>query len=130
MTLSMSKLELTDTVMGVFKKMSEGNPGAIHVMTEVMNRTPTIDPDNFAGGLGPIMFMDTMGVYGSRIWMLYKDVCKESVAHTVAVLRAVQMGLVDEVLVSNAINSSGAGIDVEDITAKVMDALPNFNIQG
>ena len=94
------KLELTDTGIDVFMKMSEGNPGALTVLMQVLDKTPEIDPDNILGGLGVILSFDTMGLRGSRIWMLYKDVCGESMQELQLLMRAHQLGVIstDDIL--------------------------------
>jgi len=38
----------------------------------------SIDPDSNFGGLGPLLLLDTLSIYGPRIWQLYKDVCARS----------------------------------------------------
>lgn len=124
----MSRIELHDTVFATIDKMGGGNPGALSVVMDMMTQGPQIDPDNFMGGLGPILFMDTLGIYESRIWVLYKDVCKENVSTTICILRAVQMGFLSEAELSFAIDNYGEGIDVDAECAKVTKKLPNFQL--
>lgn len=74
--------------------------------------------------------MDTLGIYGSRIWMLYKDVCGEDLVKTIAILRSYQLGFLNEVELNFAIDNYGRGVDVDRLMEKVTDHLTNFNKKG
>ena len=47
--------------------MSEGNPGALTCMMEMMNSNPM--------ALLDILYFDSLGIYGSKIYMLWNDCC-------------------------------------------------------
>lgn len=47
--------------------MSEGNPGALTCMVNMLNYNPMAHLD--------ILFFDTMEIYGSKIYMLWNDCC-------------------------------------------------------
>lgn len=49
-------------------KMAEGNPGATRVMCELMK-------PNLVEGFMDVCRLDDLGLYGSDIWLAYKDVC-------------------------------------------------------
>ena len=121
-----SRIQLTDTVMSATSKMVEGNPGALSVCAQMISRSAEIDPNDFMGGLGPILSMDTLHIYGPRIWMLYKDVCGEDLRVTCALLRANQLGFVNDLALNHAIDQYGEGIDVPALIAKVEERLPRF----
>lgn len=121
-----SRIQLTDTAMSAATKMSDGNSGALKVCAMMLRQGAEIDPDDFAGGLGNLLSMDTLGLYGSRIWMLFKDVCKEDLRVTCALLRAWQLGFVSEIALRNAIETYGSGIDVPALVAQVEERLPRF----
>lgn len=124
----MSRVQLSDDVRSILFKMSEGNPGALTVMLQLLKKGEQIDPDSFMGGLGIILSLDTHEIYGSRIWMLYKDVCKEDIVSMVAVLRAVQLGYVSDASMKHAIYDHGAGLDIPGTITKVKTRLPKFGI--
>lgn len=121
-----TRIELTDTGMSAATKMSEGNPGARRVVADLMRNAEKIDPDNAMGGFGAILNLDSYGIYGSRIWMLYKDVCGEDMPRTLGVLRACQLGIISQSVLDTAIDNGGRGLDVEDAFKKVQERLPNF----
>jgi hypothetical protein len=116
------RIGLNDTLMDVFVKMSDGNPGALTVMSQLYQDVPTIDPMNIMGGLGAIMELDSLGIYGPRIWMLYKDVCGQDVEKTNWMIRAVQLGVISESDINHRIDNHGRdGID--EIIDKVLKEL-------
>ena len=47
--------------------MSEGNPGALTCMMEMLRTDPM--------ALLDILYFDSMGIYGSKIYMLWNDCC-------------------------------------------------------
>ena len=120
-----SRVMLSDSIMDVCLKLSEGSPGAITVLGETLKQAAFIDPDA-AMPLLHVLDFDTLGIYGSRIWMLYKDVCKQDMVSMLAVLRAWQLGILHETVVHHAIDNMGEGINVPDIVDKVKAELPNF----
>lgn len=119
-------IELNDTITDVIVKMSEGNPGAVTICCRLLKEGGGIDPDGIPGGLGFVLDLDSLGLYGSRIWMLYKDVCGEDLTKMCAVLRGWQLGHLSEGIIRHAIESRGKGIDCDDVLAKVQARLPAF----
>ena len=60
------RIKLEDTLKDVIIKMSEGNPGAMKLLMDMLQYT---------SGLERILDLDTMGIYGSQIWVGYKNHC-------------------------------------------------------
>ena len=112
--------------LDVIKVMSEGNPGAVSVLTQFLTEGEKIDPDDFMGGFGPIFGLDTLDCYGPEIWMLYKDVCKENINTTLGMLRAVQLGFLKDTDLKLAINGKKA-LDIDYYLGKVKEQLPAFD---
>jgi hypothetical protein len=116
-----NRIKLEDTFMDVMMKMSEGNPGAIYVMAQMLKYGRFIDPT--PEPVLKIMHLDGMGIYGSQIWVLYKDICGESLVNLLALLRYRQLGFIsDERLFDK-------GHDFETIKAAVKERVPNFNTE-
>jgi len=124
------RLELTDTAFSAIEKLSEGNPGALSVCMNLLKNTASIDPDSAFGGLGSLLSLDSNRIYGSRIWMFYKDFCKENIALVILVMRAHQLGIVTSNQLDDAIDNYGKGIDMSDVAIKVQEMLPNFNLEA
>lgn len=123
------RIELTDTVFDIIGKMSEGNPGAVTVMLDLFGQATKIDPDSALNGLGPWLALDTLDIYGSRIWMFYKDVCNEHIGTMIGLMRAVQLGYLTETTLTRAVD----GVQpltadyIEQLIGQVRDFLPAFN---
>ena len=119
-----TRIELSDTMQDAIVKLSEGNPGAINVMMTMLESGGEIDPDSALGGFGNILSL----IYGPRIWMLFKDVCRQNINATVGLLRTCQLGLLSEEELNYAIDNYGAGIDLSEKMDELKKELPNFNI--
>jgi len=126
----MSRIELHHSVMDIFQALGEGNPGALRVCMELMQQSANIDPDSALGGMGPLLSLDTLEIYGPRIWMLYKDVCGEDLTLTIALLRGHQLGMLSSAELNHAIDNRGDGIDPATVLALVQEELPAFATQG
>jgi hypothetical protein len=87
-----TRLGLTDTMMDVVMKMSDGNPGAVVAIMEIMQKHEEIDPQAAMGGLGAIMILDTWEIYGTDIYILFNDKCGRDVRTMLMLMRATQLG--------------------------------------
>jgi hypothetical protein len=124
-----SRIEITDTAISAITKLSGGNPGAVHVCCRLFKELPEIDPDAMLGGFAPLLSLDTLGIYGPRIWMLYKDVRRQDLVKVCAVLRANGTGILTERQINAAIDER-AVIDLDDVLAKVRAWLPRFGAEA
>lgn len=92
-----------------------------------MQAAEKVDPDALMGGITHVFLLDTFHIYAERIWMLYKDLCKESIPKTIAMLRACQMGIVhpDELnkWVDDGLNHQD---DADKAIEKMQKELPSF----
>ena len=120
------RIKLTDSTQSAIVKLCEGNPGALSVCLEVLTRGAQIDPQAMMGGLAGLLALDTLGIYGSKIWMLYKDVCGQDLVKTLAVLRSWQLGHTSKQRVDHAISNYGDGLDLDAILLAVQETLPEF----
>lgn len=127
----MSKINLTDSTTDVVVKMSDGNPGAMDVIMKLLTQANNIDSNDIMGGLGKILLLDTYGIYGTDIYVLYNDICDRNLSKMVAVIRATQMGLFNSHILRDACSrqdSSGRKlIPVDELCEKIKERLPLFN---
>lgn len=125
-----TKLELKDNVITVVTKMSEGNPGALNILMQLLSTSNDIEPDNLMGGMGTILNLDSYGIYGSDIYVLFNDICDSDLVLFTAVLRACQLGLFDARVLSDATqrqDRTGRNmIPVNDLYEQVREKLPSF----
>jgi hypothetical protein len=75
--------------------------------------------------LGCLLLLDSFAIYGANIWLLFKDVCGQNIVHMIAVLRAVQLGLVDERAVHEAIDGTST-LSIDEVLSAVREVLPDF----
>jgi len=124
------RIQLTDTPVSAIIKLSEGNPGALTVLGRVLSEGSEIDPDaGFGQPIFIILNFDSIGLYGSLVWQLYKDVCGERLDKTIAIVRSWQMGFVTDSQIRFACANRGAGIDVNEVCLKLKKRLPHFNFK-
>jgi hypothetical protein len=125
------RIKLGDTTMSAIIKMSEGNPGAMSTLMEIISKNPEIDPDDLMQGFGPILHLDSIGIYGTDIYILYNDICERDITETLAVLRSVQLGIFKGNILKDACHrqdrSGKSMVPVDELYAKVKEMLPNFN---
>ena len=118
--------DLNCSLMDIVIKLVGGNPGATVVCCEIISKAEQIDPDSSLGPLGALLSFDSYHIYDERIWMLFKDVCGENVVKVIALLRAVQLGLLSESTLNHAIDNYGEGLNINECIVKVRERLSNF----
>ena len=64
--------------------MAEGNPGALVCMVGLLRSGPT--------GFMDIMYLDTLGIYGAKIYMLWNDSCEQNMCKFKQTLWAFRQG--------------------------------------
>jgi len=126
MSYEKPRINLTDNMMSVLTKMAGGNPGAINVLMQIMKEGQQIDPRGALGGLGLVLLLDTFDIYEERIFMLYKDVCKQDIVNMIACLRACQLGMVSEQDLNHSIDRTGKPLVPDELLKKVQEQLPEF----
>ena len=122
------RITAEDNIVSAIVKMADGNPGGAVVMREAALHSQEIDPMAVMGGFAPLLSLDTLGIYGNRVWMLYKDVCNEHLPTTLAMLRAWQLGILSDYKLNQAIDHRGDGLDLDSVKAAVKEQLPSFNL--
>lgn len=69
-------------------EMSEGNPGALTCMMEMIDSNPMAMLD--------ILYFDSLGIYGSKIYMLWNDCCDRDMNKLNETLRYFREGDISE----------------------------------
>jgi hypothetical protein len=127
-----TRIKAEMTTMEILTTMGEGNPGALTVCVSILKHGPAIDPDDLFEGFGTLLTLDMLGIYGSRIWVLFKNVCDGDLVKLMAVTRAYQLGQLGgatEVAINRAIGHSVDSLDVNAVMAAVQQRLPKFGRQ-
>lgn len=127
----MRKLDLNSTFQDIILHVSEGNPGALQVCMSILKENEIIDPYDWVAGIGTLLRLDDMNIIGSKIWILFKDICECKLSHFLGLLRANQLGYLTDFDIHNAINNSRGKIvfDKKEILQKVKNRLPNFKLE-
>jgi hypothetical protein len=126
-----------DNFMSGVIKLAEGNPGAITALMEMSKHAPRIDPDSAWGQLGPMLSCDTHGIYGSHIWLFWKDICGMDPVKSETLFRATQLGILGHNEIRAAIAAADDGsrwsatstlkdFDFPGLLAKIRETLPGF----
>ncbi|MEO6176803.1 MAG: hypothetical protein ABIP27_16750 [Flavobacterium circumlabens] len=130
MNTGKNRIQMKDSALDAVTKMVDGNFGAMEALMLLL-QSDHVDPDNVLGGIGVILFLDTLQIYGTDIYVLYSDICGKDIVKMIAVLRAVQMGWSSAPLLKEACSRQDyAGrelIPVDSLYIKVKRELPNFD---
>lgn len=70
---SAPRIAQTDTLEDAVIKLSEGVPGAVRVLCEIINALGT------KLGASMLMELDARGITGSMLWVAYKDFANENI---------------------------------------------------
>jgi len=129
------RIELTDSIQIAIAKMVDGNIGATTALIEIAKSTPIIDPQSALGPFSVLLALDRMGLYGSDIWIVYKDICKQDTLKVQTLFRAIQLGFYRESDLLSLVQQDRRGlhsdqtkqVDFDDLLAKVQGQLTDFN---
>ncbi len=126
----MSKINLNSTIQDVLFHVSEGNPGALQICMTILKEDKIIDPDAVLAGIGTLLRLDDMNIRGSKIWILFKDICECKISHFLGLLRANQLGYITDLEIHLAIDNSRGKLvfNKKETLQKVKDRLPNFKL--
>ena len=127
--MSKERIQLTDSMMDIVMKMSEGNPGAVTVIAQLIKENARVDPDSALGELGTILHLDSAGIYASDIWMVYKDICGQNIVSFIGLFRAIQMGYMPTSELKTALKQPYASLAdgrLHEVLGQVRERLPAF----
>lgn len=84
----MSRLKMTDSTMDIVIKMSDGNPGA---MSTVMELLQEVNKD--IRNIGVILFLDSpLELYGSQLYQLWNDCCGRDIQKVIKIVNLCAKG--------------------------------------
>lgn len=113
----MGKLTLSDEVKDIAIKMCEGNPGALEVLMGLMTH-------RFVSTSGAILllWLDLCGIYGSEIWILFKDKCHSDWILLERTYHAMQLGHISlENIKDSRFDAATATKTLEEMQVKVTE---------
>jgi hypothetical protein len=125
----MARINLQDSITVAVAKMVDGNMGAMTALMDILKYGRTMDADDL-GGLQSLLFLDTLGIYGTDIYVLWSDICERNTAKMIAVLCAVQYGMFPAGLLKDACHrqdySGKEIVPVDDLYGKIKERHPLF----
>jgi hypothetical protein len=115
-----NRIKLNDRFLDVMVKMAEGNPGAATALMEITANAEAIDPESALKWLGPLVTLDSYGLYGSEIYIIWNDICQRNTRNFIMLLRAVQLGIISMIDITNQIKN-GRGYQFSEERFKEID---------
>ena len=103
----MSLILRDDSIANMCLELAGRNPGATRVLVDYvafLNNEERVRP--------ALQLLNSAGITGGRVWMLYKDVCRENIECFAKVLDATRRGEIPAMELDTAIDNRGRGIDI------------------
>ena len=109
--ITFHRLSHMDSNVEIVQKLSEGNPGAMSVVCNILKKSET--------NIDLIMYLlvfDSLEVYGAKLYMLWNDCCDRDFDKLFAVIDALVDGKYSEEHIHAHINyNGGRGIPFEEV---------------
>lgn len=93
--MTRKEIALTDTTLSVALTLSEGNPGALTILMDML-------AEKHGATLLDALSLDDMNIRGTQIWVAFKDFAKEDWAKFLAAIHARDVAMVE------VVNAEGA----------------------
>ncbi len=101
---------MSEDLKEMIATLSKGNPGALSVLVQLVNHSNT--------SVVFIPVLEKLNITGSRIWMLYKDVCWEDLSKMIVVLQAYALDILTLSQVNGAIDRDVV-LDLDSLTEQI-----------
>ncbi len=89
----MSKLSQSDTPESAILKMADGVGAALEILAKMVNHESDRQAVTIISSIGYLMLLDKLEIYGTGIYILFKDKCHGDLGRLLMLLRAVQQGI-------------------------------------
>jgi len=84
------EISMTENLLEVVAKMSEGNPGGLHVLMQMVKESPQ---EAFIN----ILSLDDMNIRGSQIWIAYKNFCGNDLKKLIECIKNRDKKMIDKI---------------------------------
>lgn len=81
----MSRITMFDDLTSAVTKLCNGNPGAINACCVLIKEGAHIYP--YTDGCEYLMTLDSIGIYGTDIYVLWSDICQRDLEKMIQMLR-------------------------------------------
>lgn len=121
------KIDTKDNIQRVIVKLSDGNPGALSVLIQIIKNGNIIDPDSLNTDEMNLFLIDELEIYGPNLWILYKDVCQQNLLSLFSLFRAYELKIITKVKIHDFItNQSLDDFNIDNLLEQVRQTIPNF----
>ena len=110
----MGRLKIFGTIEENFKIFSDGNPGAIKVLFELMKQA-----EDKIGLL--LITLDKMQLYGSHIYMLWNDCCDRNINKVIKILELYELEIITQKDIDERIKNVGFGLNFDEFLEEEFD---------
>lgn len=125
------KISLQDDIRTITVKLAGGNPGALEALCSFFPVITDIFKEHQGEALFQIfMFLDTYRIYGTDIYVFWRDICGRNTFKTIAVIEACKIGLFDARILADVCHrqdySGRDMVPVCDLVKQVCEQSPLF----
>lgn len=106
-----TKLGLTDSLQDIIIKLSEGNPGAMSFIFEIIK----YQENNPIKLVEEFLTIDSMHLYGSHLYMLWNDCCNRDVEKSLKIIKGYRLGNIKDSDIKERIINVSYGISFDDL---------------
>lgn len=119
-----------DDIIKCVTKLCEGNPGAASCLCRLLEITFANPIELPINGAQALLQLDKCGIYGTDIYVLWKDICECDFVKVLELLTAVYLNLLNPFILGDACSRqdrSGKNLfDVEQVVRNVKTFFPDF----
>ncbi|WP_330924287.1 hypothetical protein [Candidatus Sororendozoicomonas aggregata] len=103
-------------------ELAGSNPGVLHFLCNIKKK---YDDKGYSDIYFEVILstLKKNNIHGNKIWMLYKDVCKEKEDNLYTIMNALLLGFVTKDQVTFAIDNREQGIDLSAIKQAVSQTM-------
>lgn len=106
-----TRINLSDNLMEIVTKLSEGNPGALNVLMGIVDKFK----NDTVKILKNFLIIDTMNLYGSHLYMLWNDCCDRDLDKTLKIIDYYCNGKITDNDINERIKNVGYGKNFDDL---------------
>ena len=110
----MGRLKIFGTIEDNFKIFSDGNPGALTALFELMKQAED------RTGLF-LITLDRMQLYGSHLYMLWNDCCNRDINKVIKILELYEREIITQKDIDDRIKNVGYGLNFDEFLEEGKD---------
>lgn len=89
----MAKITQSDDLESAILKLACGVGAAMEILAKTVNEEPNSESETKISGIDYLLLLDKLEIYGTGIYILYKDKCHGDLGRLQLLLRAAQQGV-------------------------------------